>query len=65
MVKEGVIMCIFNQNELDDFIFERLIELGYAPTEEEVFTISDIFIEFLKENGAIILDAEDGQQPNN
>lgn len=60
MVKEGVIMGVFYQYELDDFIFERLIELGYAPTEEEVLMISDIFIDFLKENGATILDEEDG-----
>ena len=60
MVKEGVIMGVFHQYELDEFLFLRLIEEGYAPTEEEVFTISDIFMEFLKENGATILDAEDG-----
>lgn len=53
-------MGVFYQYELDDFIFERLIELGYAPTEEEVLMISDIFIDFLKENGATILDEEDG-----
>lgn len=59
-MKEGVIMGVFYQYELDDFIFERLIELGYAPTEEEVLMISDIFIDFLKENGATILDEEEG-----
>ena len=59
-MKEGVIIGVFHQYELDEFLFLRLIEEGYAPTEEEVFTISDIFMEFLKENGATILDAEDG-----
>ena len=53
-------MGIFHQYELDEFLFLRLIEKGYAPTEEEVLTISDIFMDFLKENGADILDAEDG-----
>lgn len=60
MVKEGVMMGVFHQYELDEFLFLRLIEKGYAPTEEEVFTISDIFMDFLKENGATILDEEDG-----
>ena len=59
-MKEGVIMVVFHQYELDEFLFLRLIEKGYAPTEEEVLTISDIFMDFLKENGADILDAEDG-----
>ena len=53
-------MVVFHQYELDEFLFLRLIEKGYAPTEEEVLTISDIFMDFLKENGADILDAEDG-----
>ena len=53
-------MGVFYQYELDEFLFLRLIEKGYAPTEEEVFTISDIFMDFLKENGAAILDDEGG-----
>ena len=32
---------------MDNYIFEKLLESGYAPELEEVQTITDIFIELL------------------
>jgi hypothetical protein len=32
---------------MDNYIFEKLLESGYAPDIEEVQTVTDIFIELL------------------
>jgi hypothetical protein len=35
--------------QIDEYVFNVLVELGYAPTEEEVQDITDIFIGLLFE----------------
>lgn len=54
-MKEGDIMATFRQCDLDEFLFNNLIDLGYIPTEEEVQIITDIVLYFMSLHGATIL----------
>lgn len=54
-MKEGAIMATFRQCDLDEFLFNSLIDLGYIPTEEEVQIITDIVLDFMSLHGATIL----------
>jgi hypothetical protein len=38
---------------IDDYLFTNLVELGYAPTPEEVENITDLFIMLLSDIGVI------------
>lgn len=51
---------ILNIEELDDYLLECLVELGYAPTTEEIEDISDIVIQFFMQKG-IARGEEEGE----
>jgi len=40
-----------NIEELDNYLLECLVELGYAPTQEEIEDITDIVIQFFMQKG--------------
>ena len=42
-------MQYLTNEQIDEYVFNVLVELGYAPTEEEVQDITDIFIGLLFE----------------
>lgn len=37
--------------EMRDFLFKKLINVGYAPSEEELAELADIFFNFLVDKG--------------
>lgn len=41
------------ESEIADYLFHALIELGYAPKEEELDDLAAIFFDFLIDIGAI------------
>ena len=51
---------------MDNYIFEKLVESGYAPDLEEVQTVTDIFIELLIQlQLADPVEIEDGDESGN
>lgn len=44
---------------IDNYLFSHLVELGYAPTLEEIQDITDIFFMLLNDCGVIAMDEEE------
>lgn len=42
-----------HQDDIADYIFEKLVERGYAPTEDESFELADIVFDLLIELGVM------------
>lgn len=46
------------EEELDHFLYEGLIKLGYVPEQGELHAISDVVFDFLVNKGVIIMGEE-------
>lgn len=45
---------VVDTEEMSDYLFQRLIEAGCVPTEEEVYMLAHLFFDFLSEKALIV-----------
>jgi hypothetical protein len=45
---------VLDTEEMSQFLFQRLIESGFVPTEEEIYVLSHLFFDFLCEKALIV-----------
>ena len=51
-------MTYISVDTIAEYVYKRLVELGYTPTSDEVYDLAEIFMDFLFEY-AIVLDDEE------
>lgn len=51
-------MAYISVDMIAEYVYKRLVELGYTPTSDEVSDLAEIFMDFLFEY-AIVLDDEE------
>lgn len=51
-------MAYISVDMIEEYVYKRLVELGYTPTSDEVYDLAEIFMDFLFEY-AIVLDDEE------
>lgn len=59
-MNEEEFVPVVKVSEIDNFVYNGLIELGYAPTKEESEDIVDIFLTFLQLTGLASIGQMEG-----
>jgi hypothetical protein len=52
-------MAYISEGQIAEYVYKRLVELGYAPTSDEVFDLAEIFMDFLFEHSVVIDEGEE------
>lgn len=52
-------MAYISVNMIAEYVYKRLVELGYTPTSDEVSDLAEIFTDFLFEYSIALDDEEE------
>lgn len=52
-------MAYISVDMVVEYVYKRLVELGYTPTSDEVYDLAEIFMDFLFEHSIVLDDEEE------
>lgn len=49
-------VLFIDEHDIGEYVYAKLIEMGYAPTSDEALDLAQIFFDYLVEKGVMHID---------